>query len=296
MNLRRENTTFCTGFWHIDKNSKYSLNHYLNLVPKTLSLLGDSNIVFFYDNEDILECVKKSLKTDKFKQIKIDVTSLPTYELSQNYLQSCKNQDNRYLERIVKGRENYEKGLVHYNREYKESGEDSFRKVFTIWTSKLFLVESMIQENPFDTEYFAWVDISVARFNKQRENWNFMEQVYSKEHIHHYRNIMRYFGHKLNLNASFILGHKYRLLELTALFRSQLEKSKNSNYAHDEETILHLLYEENSELFRSIDTGDLKLKAGRKGSGKSILSRICNLLRVRIVKILSMFPSRKNRM
>jgi len=251
MKLTNGNATFVTGLWHIKESVKRDLDYYFKRLPETLNMLGNSNIVFFYAGENILQFVEKNLKTNNFKAIKIDVADLPTYELSKFYLQSCKNQDNAHLKRVSKGKE---KGLKHYKRDYKQSNEDVFRKLFTVWTSKLFLIESTIQKNPYNTDFFAWTDASISRFFTLRKNWNFMQQAYSSKFIYHYHSDMKYYGERCKLNASFMLGHKNKLLKLISLYRDQLKKSKNSNYAHDEETLLHLLHKENSRLFRYIDS------------------------------------------
>ena len=99
-----------------------------------------------------MEYVKKHIKTNNIIYKKILIDKLKTYDLSNNYLDTCKLQDNVSLRKINTA---YEKGLIHYRREYKKSGEDSYRKVITVWTSKLFLVNKIIDENPFNTDYFA---------------------------------------------------------------------------------------------------------------------------------------------
>ena len=63
-----------------------------------------------------------------------------------------------------------EKGLVHYNREYKLGGDMNFRKMFTVWTSKIFCLKEAITKNPFMTNNFAWCDISASRFNRKPES------------------------------------------------------------------------------------------------------------------------------
>ena len=55
MNKINQNTTYVSGYWHIKNNKKNSLGHYLNLLSKTLEIIGNNNIVFYYDNKDILD-------------------------------------------------------------------------------------------------------------------------------------------------------------------------------------------------------------------------------------------------
>ena len=104
--------------------------------------------------------VKSCIQSKNVIYIKLPIENLPTYALSHYYLNSCKLQNN---EELCKVNTENEKGLIHYNREYLKSGEDSFRKVFTVWTSKCFLIEYIIKKNPFKTNIFAWIDVSVSR-------------------------------------------------------------------------------------------------------------------------------------
>jgi hypothetical protein len=140
------NTTFCIGYWHIELNTKHHIDHYLKLIPKTLELIGNNNLVLFYENDDILKLFKKYKKTNKFLPIKIYINDLPTYEMSKDYLESCKKQNNEYLQSINNIKE---KGLIHYDREYMQSGEDSFRKIFSVWSSKILLIQKIIKKKPF---------------------------------------------------------------------------------------------------------------------------------------------------
>ena len=248
--IDNNNTTFCTGFWYIQDNIKRNLNHYLDFGNKTFNLLQKNNIVFFYEDEKILDWSKNNICNNTYQPNKINLVNLPTYEISQYYLESCKNQSIESLKKIDQGNE---KGIAHYERDYLIAGENTYRKLFTIWTSKIFLVEKAIQENFFNTEFFAWVDISISRFNYKRENWNFIEQKYSENYIYHYDGNMKYYGKKININGSFIFGHKKKWLELVKIFKNQLTNSKNSHYAHDEETLLNLIYQKNTSLFYKLN-------------------------------------------
>ena len=164
------------------------------------------------------------------------------------YLTSCKNQDNDLLESINTKRE---KGLNHNIREYRQIGDISYRKIFTIWASKLFLVEKTINDNPFSNSYFAWVDATVSRFDSKREN-NFLARSFGTRHLYHYKSPMFFYGKRLPVNASFMLAHKKIFEDIIGDYRSELENSKYSNYAHDEETILGLIYEKNARHFRRL--------------------------------------------
>lgn len=241
-------TTFICGYWKIKNNVKHSYdNHYKKLIPETFTILKNCNIVFFYDDDDVLSDIKKYIQTNNIIYKKISFDSLETYDLSNDYLETCKLQDNVSLRKINTMNE---KGLVHYQREYKKSGEDSFRKVFTVWTSKLFLVNKTIDENPFNTNYFAWIDVSASRFNR---NSGLYTQFYLPNKLFHFGNMMKYYGETITINASFLIAHKNIWKKLMPLYEKQLQLSKNSKYAHDEETILYLIWKDNKDLFYDIN-------------------------------------------
>lgn len=239
-------TTYITGYWHIKKNTKHSFNgHYKIFIPKTLKALKDCNVVFCYDNDEILSFIKEHIKTTNIVFKKIEIESMPTYELSTHYLTSCKNQNN-------KGFGIREKGLVHYKREYKRSGEDSFKKIFTIWTSKILILKDVMEENPFNTEYFAWNDVAVSKVQKLtkkiiRNNYSGNQLFYLKD-----VNSMKYLGKPLEIPACFLTANKKTWNEIIPLYENELNENKHSNYAHDEETILNLVYKKNRKLFFGI--------------------------------------------
>jgi|APSaa5957512576_1039674.scaffolds.fasta_scaffold02441_6 hypothetical protein len=251
--MNKNDVTFCTGFWYVVTGSgepaRHSFSHYINCMTNTFELLKDSNIIFFYEDENILNRVEKYVNSDNFEVRKIEISDLPTWEVSKFYLESCKRQDYEALKKI---NNIGEKGVRHYRDEYKKSGEISYRKIFTIWSSKIFLVDRLIEENIFGTNNFSWVDISYGRFKEKRDRWNFAELDFDDNHIYHYNSNMKYFGKKIDLNASFLFGHRNSWDKFILLYKTQIDQTRNSSYAHDEETIINLFYEDNINLFRNL--------------------------------------------
>lgn len=235
-------TTYVMGFWRIPANKKHSMTHYYRFMPTTFEMLSDKQIVFFYEDDDILDYIKSIVKTPHFLAIRVPVVDLPTYPLTEAYLQSCKNQDNAAL-RSMKD----QKGLVHHVREYLKSGEDSYRKVIGIWTSKILLVERIIAENPYASSHFAWVDVSVSRINKQIVNISINDAVISTN-----RSTMFYKGEQLQHSAGFMISGKDTWLSFFPVYKAKLEALRDSNYAHDEETILHLIRKDHPDYFANI--------------------------------------------
>lgn len=242
----KNNITFVTGLFFVKNNKKHNLEHYKKYIIKTLNLLEGENIIFYYNNKKIFDYIPSKFKNIIF--IKKDIKDLYTYKLSNAYLNSCKNQNNKKLQSYnVKN----EKGLVHYKREYLKGGEEVFKKLFTIWTSKIFLIEDIMKYNPFKTKNFAWCDVSLSRFNKSR-NINLYKKIY-KNKLCYFKNNMKYYGKIIEVNASYLFANKDIWVKIIELYQKKLIDLKHSNYAHDEETILTLIFYENKHLFQSLN-------------------------------------------
>jgi hypothetical protein len=246
MNLDISNTTFCSGFWYVPDNKKYDISHYKKLLPKTLGFIGPQNLVFFYEDETFKP------KYSFFKRERLicsfrEVVKLPTYGVSAEYLDACKRQP------LLDPKE---KGARHYQREYLKSGEDAYRKIFSIWTSKLFLLNEVAQQNPFNTEYVCWIDASVSRFKNERENWDFMSHDFqvkdSTEMLYYQPRWSMYRNERINGNASFMLSPIKKMPLLMTAYEEMMDELKHDNYAHDEETILHEMWKKSPDRFQSI--------------------------------------------
>jgi hypothetical protein len=236
-----DDTTFVMGFWYVHMNKKHDKNHYLKTLPSTLALISGKPLVFFYDDDDIRQMVEETVGPQaRVLFIRRSVEDLPTYALSVDYLQSCQKQDNDELHR-----QNDQKGLIHYKREYRSSGPDSFRRVFSIWTSKVFLVEEVAGENPFGTRRFAWMDASFSRFNQDPSLLHYDDERFNTIH-----NSMRFRGQTLYSNASFLLASADVWSHIIPLYSSVLyNEASRDNYCHDEETLLFLVKKSHPDLF-----------------------------------------------
>lgn len=63
--MNRKKVTFCTGYWEVLANdggpARHSHEHYLTNIPLTFNLLGNSNIIFYY--EDSNDVTYEKIKT-----------------------------------------------------------------------------------------------------------------------------------------------------------------------------------------------------------------------------------------
>jgi len=234
------------GYWKVPNYKKHDYNYYYDRIKTNFKNLIHNNVIFYYKDDDILNIVKR-IKNTNIIFIKKYIKELPTWEISSFYLESCKNQNNIELRDLYDSRE-YEKGLVHYKREFLLGGPEVYRKIFTIWTSKIYLIENAITENPFNTEYFSWIDAGLRNnINEHIQSIN-----YKNNHINGLGgSCMNYLGEKVHMCAGVIISDKNTWLNFIPLYKEELENNKNSNYAHDEETLLHILYKKYPNLVKS---------------------------------------------
>lgn len=225
--------TVVTGFWEVNNNKKHHIEHYLPLIEKTAQKYNNCDIICYYDNEKYLNLFMDNLNdSNNIIPINKQISELPTYYNSNKMLQLCKEQSPEILK--LSGSE---KGAVHYNRELLGSGEDAYKKIITIWTSKLFLVKECINKNYFNNEIIAWADITLRRWN-----FNFKNIHNDTNKIYLPRSVMLYMNEKLPTGAGFIYGKKSLLLNYINDY-IQIYNNNNDKYCHDEETLLFKLYD-----------------------------------------------------
>jgi hypothetical protein len=240
-------TTYICGYWHVPENVKHSYeDHYRRLLPELFETLRGRNIIFFYSDPSVLEAVPNRA-TIGVRQLATD--SLPTYGLTADYVRSAAAQDTDLLRQKYNPRQ--EKGVRHYEREYLDSGPHSFRRVLAIWTSKVLLVGRIIQENPFQTSEFAWVDASLTRFG--RNPGLYTQPLVDDTRLHHCAdNTMTYHGRVLPLVACYLRGHTAVWSRLLPLYEAALTQHKHDPYAHDEETLLCTIRAKHADLFQAV--------------------------------------------
>lgn len=247
----KKRITLVMGYWYVNNNKKHDIAHYNKFIPKTFSSLKNFDIVFFYDDEEILKLVKDNLNLNlnNLKPIKKSVDKLPTYNYSNKLLELCKEQDNKELQSYNKGGE---KGIVHCNRELKLSGDEAYRKIVTIWTSKLLLLNECIDNNYFNNNRIAWCDVSITRVNNHIANkCLFYDIDYKPNKIYTLTNLMKYYGKQLKLAAAYIYSDNNTMKQFIELYKKELY-SINEKYCHDEETIINKIYEKQPQLFEII--------------------------------------------
>ena len=256
-----------TGYWVVKNNQKNNEGHYINLLKEFIKNLNNKLIYFHYDDNYIKEMVQKynnskieSLR-NKIEFIKISLEELDTFNICRESISNFMKQDleiandnNKY--------DKYEKGRNHYNRDFKIDYNDSntctnnynieaYVKMLTIWTSKLFLIRNIIEQN--NHKYYNWLDISINRCeDKFREESDFMNMPIQLNKINLFHSEMKYLNKSIKYSCGCILGDKDTFIKLIDLFNIKLIECFNENYFHDEETIIDRIRLQEPNLFSLI--------------------------------------------
>ncbi len=223
--------TYVTGLWLVDGNAKRSREHYLILLPRTLRFLQGQNLVFYHDDDEVLQIAEK-FRFRSFKPVKRAVSQLPKYE---HALKVAAN--TAFFDHTAFPFRWREKGLAHHAREYVSGGPDVYAKMLAIWLSKIDLV---CEQAAGGAGHYCWIDASVARFCQSR-SMKGMIDLSKSDVIRMYTSQMAYKGEKLKFNASYMMGQPEKWQILQNKFDRQLEYLMNDNYPLDEEVVMHCL-------------------------------------------------------
>ncbi len=242
---RRSN--FCTMFYRISGNEKRSLTHYIRLLPKTMKMLCGNILYLYCEDMEIAEAFAKEAEkwNVEIVVIEIPLEDLPTRQIIEPIITTCKNSSE--ADHAEAQNHPRDKGTRHYRRDFLGSGENAFRDLLTVWTSKISLARQAAEYEP--EAQMAWVDASVAKFNYSRTNWNFRELELPSCKISHYASPMFFGSSPLPINASFLSSSSKMWIKLEDLFLEQLKTSSVDGYIHDEETVLGLIVERYPEMF-----------------------------------------------
>lgn len=258
---------YCTGYWSIANNHKHTPEHYEGLLPKTMKLLHGQKLHLFFGDQETADRFKAEAERNQvdFSATQISIQDLPTYDDVLPILQTCENlvAAGEHKKEMV----SREKMWVHLKRDYFLSGAEAFRSLLTVWTSKIFLLAEFSRSLPRGADKVNWVDASIAKFNGNRTNWNFLRQKWQPQRVGHYASPMSFHGDPLPLNASFMGAAPEVWPIVERLFREQLIRRAGDGYVHDEETIMSYVVADNPDLFQTLGRpvrgiGRIPLKVG----------------------------------
>lgn len=151
--------TFCTFYFDIDrKNWKHftvSNEMYMNWFSNLLSL--DINLYILTENKfvDKVLAMRKKIDPELKKTVIKETTieDLPAYELYNKRLEELMSSDE--FQKIVHHKDVPEMTKPLYN---------------VLMFNKVHYLQQVMDENPFDTEYFSWVDAGFIRDHNEVKN------------------------------------------------------------------------------------------------------------------------------
>lgn len=246
-------TTFCTGYWRINGNRKRSPDQYVRYFASLCDHIQDRRLIVFYEDDDILTHFREAGESRRVRVVgrRIPLTDLPTFPLSERLLACCRAMSS--TQRTRPSHFHNEKGALHYWRDYMDGGADVYRRLAAVWTSKIPLVlQAGIGGDSVSAPHYAWVDASIARFDRRRSGWRFAARPHPPHAVAHYRSAMRVRGERLPINASLLSAPSGLWPGLATLFQRTLEDVLADAYAHDEETVLGLCHRRQPAVFSSI--------------------------------------------
>lgn len=240
------------AYWPVPENAKRSLSHYEEHLALSMEMLAGCNLHFIGDSNTVFSSVEALCRQHRinlhFEKVLIeDLRKRSDMEL---LLQRARNFGSKLKSPPADFQR--DKGLIHYWRDLRQSGDDAFKRVFCIWHSKIDLLHEAASENPFSSTEFAWLDASISRFNGRRAGWDFRLVRCVPGAISHYPNIMRKNGKELALNASFIIGDKAAINRLHEGYEKAFSDCLSEDYPNDEETVLDSMVRRTPQLFSVI--------------------------------------------
>ncbi|MGC6482621.1 MAG: hypothetical protein ACON4T_03505 [Synechococcus sp.] len=253
---------YVCGYWPIRGNLKRSGQHYSTLLPQTLQLIRGEELVFYSSSDDVLcqvdsMCQQLSIR---MRPVLLAVDDLPASGLAERLVRCCAAMR---LDQWQKPRSFHgEKGAIHYWRDYKASGQDVLRAMYSIWLSKFALVAE--QASCSEHARLVWIDSTLARFNRRRSNWRFWLVQDHPQKFSHYGSDMCRYGQKLPLNASYVSGPREQWSAFQALFLQKAELATQMPYGNDEETILSECMREQPDWFQRIGLPYKRLTARQR--------------------------------
>ncbi|MCV2881235.1 hypothetical protein [Actibacterium sp. XHP0104] len=248
--MSKKKRLYVSGLWIIADNPKNDADHYASLLPRTFDLLSGSTVWFYTNNDTVTQEISELAQTRGIDLVtkRLEIPELPGWDASNAALAACENMK---LDRFARPKSYAnEKGVVHYWRDLKGGGADTYRAMLAIWLSKVALTSAAARTQQQGS--IAWVDASVSRFSNKRSNWDFTHDPGEVGKISHYATPMRYLGRALPLNASYMEGTLTAWNRLEGLFNDALIRSLEAPYGHDEETVLGQCISEAPDLFRCI--------------------------------------------
>ena len=252
-NINKNKVTIVTAFFDINRETNgdgRKITDYLDWIKKTLQLNCNLYIV---TEHKFVDFMKENRPSHYNTYVKED-----TLENASYY---------KYLPRMTEilNSEEYKKRVA-----YPKRVECTLPEYNVIQYSKFGWLETAICENPFESEYFFWMDAGISRFFnnmnlqnlypnnisfsnifKENENTFIVQQ---REDLYQYHVDEHFIWKADNLfKGGMFGGNKTQVMKVaTELERIFVEKMLNKNNVNNEQLSLVLLWKEQPTLFKVI--------------------------------------------
>lgn len=247
----KNETTFVTGIWDLNRDQskpgwQRSFDHYKNHFIQLLKDLHSHNLIIFIDPglEDMIREYRDPKNTKVYYHTKNDFSGsfFPFFDQVQNI-----RKDPRWYNQVGWLKDSAQGSLEYYN---------------PMVMSKMFLLHNAKCYNPFNSEYFYWIDggltntMSLGYFNnptvidnliKLSDNFLFIAFPYETSSEIHGFNIegMKKYAKNNVVNrvarGGFFGGHQNSISNANQLYYSLLHDTLNEGYMGTEESIFTIM-------------------------------------------------------
>jgi hypothetical protein len=227
----RNNLTIITGYLNIKikrPSKSNSINQKYDYIEKSKATLQIPQYMVIYCSEEIIDNVSKVRKDagllDQTKIIKITL------------------EDNLYMaDKLDKIRENVSKNNPPYD----------IPEYILAVNSRYGYIQNAIENNYFNTDYFAWVDFSASHIVDIPPNKIIEPKSHDKVRIGW---IARYTDNEIVCNHYYLggglfSGHKEIMMELIKIHHSEFVKLMEMGYTINDDKLLYIIMEKNPYLF-----------------------------------------------
>jgi len=229
--LEKNNITIVTGYLNIKINrpaKSNTINQTYDYIEKSRGTLQIPQYMVIYCSEELIEDVHKIREEagllNKTKIIKITL------------------EDNLYMaDKLDKIRENVAKNNPPYD----------IPEYILAVNSRYGYIQNAIENNYFNTDYFAWVDFSASHIVNIPPNKIIEPKSHDKVRIGwiaRYSNNQFVYNHHC-LGGGIFSGHKEIMMELIKLHHLEFVKLTEMGYNINDDKLLFLIMEQNPYLF-----------------------------------------------
>lgn len=233
----KEDLTLVTMYYNLRKYEKRTQHYYLLLPSITYDM--NINIVYFTES-DFYDVIWK----ERQKRGLLDKTYIIVKEFSELKYYDSKDNLNKFFDNMPT---------------YKRTSKDTINYMILVW-NKIFFLEETINLNPFDTNYFGWIDFGLElRIKKFKPNpvENIFDKIKKKIRICETSNCglsdldkFNFCDIKAHRTAGGIFtGNSYYMSKLIKYFKELITEIINNKKLALEEPLIWFIMKSHPEIF-----------------------------------------------